>query len=205
MTEPSPNVGAPDDFNLDDWIDGTCGMRRTATIYQRGDLLAVLDGIEHEIKVAKAVRKEDRGLDDPSPEDLERKYFEVAEELSRSALTVHIQDSTNERRRALGRKLKADGLDPDKDGLSPDDKADINDTIGLHMLAAAIIKLETASGKTMDFPDGFPFEKLRAMQERLGDTALSEAWNAYMKVTTEAPNVAAPLSRRSSSNRGGIT
>lgn len=198
MSEPSLNTSAvSDDFDLDGWIDGTCGMTRTARIYQRGDLFARLDELEGELEVSKKVRKEDRGVDDRAPEQVQSELDELAETLLATAITVHIQDRTNERRRGIGERLK-------KQGLKVEDSDD-NETISLHLLADAIIRVESADGKTRAFPDGFPVEKLRALKDRLGDSALIDAWNAFHKVTGEAPSVAAPLSRTSSSNRGGIT
>lgn len=198
MTEPALNgSGVPDEFNLDNWIDGTCGLIRTARIFQRGDLFARLDELERERELAKKVPKADRGVDDRAPESVQDEIDELSALLLETAITVHVQDRTSERRRKIRDRLKKQGLDPDKEEDA--------DTVGLHILADAIVKVETADGKVKDFPDGFPPEKLRAMQDRLGDAALFDAWNAHRKVTMEAPSVAAPLSRRSSSNPGGIT
>ncbi len=196
MTEPTAGA-VPDDFNLDDWIDGTCGLTRIAKIYQKGHLFAEVDRLERELSFAKKIRKEDRGLDDKSPEQLQRELDSVYEELASSALTVHVQDRTDERRRAIRERLKKQGLKVDED--------DDLDTIILHVIADAIVKVETANGKVKNLPDGFPVEKLRALRDRLGDAALFDVKAAFNKVTMEAPSVAAPLSRRSSSNPGGVT
>lgn len=198
MTEPSPNLGVPDDFDLDAWIDGTCGLERTARIYQKGHLFAVLDELEKEVAVAKKIPKQDRGVDDRAPEQIQAELDAVAEELLGSAITVHVQDRTAERRRKIDADLR-------KKGLRPKDSDDDSETIGLHLLADAIVRVVSANGKTRHYPDGFPAEKLRAIKDRLGDAALLDAWNAYNRVTMEAPSVAAPLSHRSSSSHGGIT
>jgi hypothetical protein len=197
MTENPLESAAPADFDLDAWIDGTCGLTRTARIYQRGDLLAVLSKLEDEIEVAKKVPKDDRGVDDKSPEQLQQEWDAAAEEMMQSSMIVHVQDRTTERRQGIAEGLK-------KKGLKLDKQEDM-DTINLHLLADAIVKIESHDGKVRDMPGGFPVEKLRNLKERLGDAAIIDAWNAFTKVTQEAPTVAAPLSRRFSSGRGGIT
>lgn len=195
MTEPVSDTS--DDFDLDGWIDGTCGLVRTARIYQKGNLFARYDELDQELTVAKKISKQDRGLNDRAPDQIQAELNAVAEELMGSAITVHIQDRTAERRRKIDAELK-------KKGLRPKDSDDDSETIGLHLLADAIVKVVSADGKVRNYPDGFPAEKLRAIKGRLGDAALLDAWNAYNRVTMEAPTVAAPLSHRSSSNLGGV-
>lgn len=206
MTEPTQNgSGAPDDFDLDRWIDGTCGLIRTAQIFQLGDQFARLDELDRELAVAKKIPKEDRGVDDRPPESVQDEIDRISVRLLETAITVHVQDRTDDHRREVTGKLKDKGIDPDRKGITPERAADFRDTIGYHLLADAIVKVESADGKVSHFPDGFPVEKLLKMKERLGDAALYDAFNAFRRVTMEAPSVAAPLSRRSSTSHGGIT
>lgn len=196
MTEPTLNA-MPDDFDLDGWIDGTCNLTRIAKIYQRGDLFAKMDELEAELDIVGKIPKEDRGVDARGPEAIQEALDALTEEIARTAITVHVQDRTNDRRRKITDRLV-------KQGLKLAAPAD-NETISLHLLADAIVKVESFDGKVKAFPDGFPVEKLRRMKDQLGDAALIDTWNAFHKVTGEAPAVAAPLSQGSSSNRGGIT
>lgn len=195
MDIPPPEL--PSDFDLDAWIDGTCGLTKPARIYQRGDLITRLDEIEAEIEAAKVVAKGDRGVNDKSPEQLQKEWDEVAEQLASTSLLVHVQDRTQERRRKIRDRLV-------KDGLKLDDDND-TETILFHTIADSIVKVQTPDGKVKEFPDGFPPNKLRAIKDRIGDAALLPLLVAYNQVTQEAPSVAAPLSRRSSSGRGGVT
>lgn len=195
MDIPPPEL--PSDFDLDAWIDGTCGLTKPARIYQRGDLITRLEEIEAEIEAAKVVAKGDRGVNDKSPEQLQKEWDEVAEQLAATSLLVHIQDRTQERRRKIRNRLV-------KDGLKLDDDNDA-ETILLATIADSIVKIQTPDGKIKEFPDGFPPNKLRAIKDRIGDAALLPLMIAYNQVTQEAPSVAAPLSRRSSSGRGGVT
>ena len=189
--------GTPDDFNLDAWIDGTCGMTKRAKIYQRGDLFAEMDRLEAEIEVAKEIPKEERGANDKTTEQLRDELDRVVEQLSASALVVHVQDRTEERRRKIRERLvKENKLDPSKD--------DDAETIVLHTVADAIVKIEH-NGHVKPLPDGFPVNRLRELRDRLGDSGLFAVKDAFFKVISEAPSVSAPLSRRSSSGRGGVT
>jgi hypothetical protein len=183
---------------LDEWIDGTCGITTTAKIHQRGDLLPELEQLRDEIEIAKAVPKDQRGVDDRSPEALMEQWETLAKQWSESALTVHIQDRTDERRRHLRDTLVKD--------LKLDlEKVDDQDTVIMHQIADAIIKVEHG-GKVKDLrPDGFPPKKLMAIRDRLGDAGFVTVRDAFYRVISEAPTVTAPLSRRNSLGRGGIT
>lgn len=196
MDIPPPDL--PGDFDLDAWIDGTCGFTKPARIYQRGDLIARLEELEAEIEAAKAVPKGDRGINDRSPEQLQKEWEQVAEEVAATALLVHVQDRTQERRRGIRDRLVKEH------NLKLDDENDA-DTILLHTMADAIVKIATPDGKVKELPDGFPPNKLRNIRDRVGDAALVPLIVAFNQVTQEAPSVAAPLSRRSSSGRGGVT
>lgn len=193
MTQPAM-ASVPDDFDLDRWIDGTCALVRTAKVYQRGDLITKLDELKRELDTVQKIPKEQRSVTDKSPDLLVDEWNQLAEQVSKSAMTFHVQDRTEERRRKIRDDLK-------KKGLNPDDDDDI-ETIILHQIADAIVKVEVG-GKSRDYPDGFPSEKLRAIKDRVGDSGLMPVRDAFLKVISEAPTVSAPLSRNSSSGRGG--
>ena len=196
MDIPPPEL--PSDFDLDKWIDGTCGLTKSVLIYQRGDLITRMDELEAEIEAAKAVAKGDRGVNDKSPEQLQKELNEAAVELASTALRVHVQDRTQERRRGIRDRMV-------KENKLQLDNQDDADTILLHTVADAIVKIETPDGRVKALPDGFPPNKLRAIKDRIGDAALLPLLMAFNEVTQQAPSVAAPLSRRSSSMRGGVT
>lgn len=185
------NGKLPDaEFDLDSWIDGTTGITGTARIYQRGDLLAELDNLERRIEVAKGVPASERGADDDSPDTLRARWEEIAEQLVVSSITVYIQDRTEGHRQAIRDRLKKD-------------KVADQDTISLHVLADAIIRVEAADGRTKEFPDGFPPEKLRKIRDQGGDNVLTNAWATFQRVIRQEPDVSGPTSRRSSSRSAG--
>jgi hypothetical protein len=193
-----PNLHAlPDSFDLDSWIDGTCKVVLTAKVYQRGDLITEIDRIQQELDIARKVKKDQRSAADKSPEALMDEWERLATIVSKTAMTFHVEDRTEERRRKIRTRLIDEvNLDPAKQ--------DDQETIILHWMADAITKVEV-NGQTQEFPDGFPPNKLREIKDRLGDSAMINLRDAYFQVISEAPTVAAPLSQGSSSNRGGIT
>jgi hypothetical protein len=202
MTNPDiPPALAPvnaAEFDLDRWIDGTCGITTTAKIYQRGDLLPEIERLQRELEIAKKIPKDQRGVGDLGPEAVEEQWAKVAQELVDSALIVHIQDRTEARRRHLREKLTKERK------LTPEKNQDDQETLILAQLADAIIKVEQG-GAVKNLPDGFGEERLQKLKNKLGDAGLHEARDKFLRVVSEAPEVTAPLSRTSSSDRGGIT
>jgi hypothetical protein len=191
--------GVSDELDLDKWIDGTCGMTVRAKIFQRGDLLTEIDRLRQELEIVKKIPKEMRGVADAGPEQIESEIDRLSAVVEESALIVHIQDRTDERRIKIRDRLIKEWK-ADKDKLTDEQ----GETIGLHTLADAIIKVETG-GKTRNLPEGFPPNKLRDLRDRLGDSGLFSCWQAFHKVTREAPQVSAPLSRPNLSGPGGLT
>lgn len=181
------------DFDLDAWIDGTTGITRAARILQRGDLLARRDQLEAELEAAKKVPARDRGVDDRTPQQIEADIEDCYEQIWGSMLWVHVQDRTNARRSKLVEDLREQGIEDPM-------------TIGYHLWADAIVKVEAADGREVPLgPDGFGAERLRRIVAAAGDTAVAELSRAYQEVTSQAPTVRAPLSRGSSATSGGST
>jgi len=181
------------DFDLDAWIDGTCGITGMARIIQRGDLLAKIDRLEAELNAAQRAGAADRGLGDRSVQTIRAEIDQTYEQIWDSMIWVRVQDRTEARREKIRDRLRKHGV------TNPD-------TIGLHIIADSIVGLETADGREIPLPpDGFPPEKLRAIRDRAGDAALIELNRVFMEVTAEAPAVQAPLSRGSSATPAGST
>lgn len=195
MTDPAITA-LTEDFDLDGWIDGTCKVTVTAKVYQRGDLVTEHDALLDELRTVERIPKEQRSVTDTSPDVLIDKCNRLAEQIAASALTVYVQDRTDEHRRGIRDRLVKE-LDLK---LTVEDDLE---TIFLHQLADAIVKVES-NGKVREYPGGtFPANKIRDLKERLGDAAFSPVRDAFIKVISEAPTVSAPLSRSSSSRRGG--
>lgn len=189
------------DFDLDAWIDGTCGITASAAIFQRGDLLAVRERLQNELAVAKSVKPSERGVADRTPDTVQAELERIEADLYGSVLLVTIQDRTVEHRREIRKKATEDlGLDEKEDPLQ-------YNTVLLEVeLADAIVKAETADGREIPIgPDGFGWKRLQTIRERCGEASLFDLVARYREMTSTAPAVQAPFSPSSSSARPGTT
>lgn len=194
-----PKLTTPDggemklaDFDLDAWIDGTTGITGVARIVQRGDLLAKRDRLAADLETARKIPADQRGLTDRDPRTIEAELEQCYAELWNSMLWVHVQGRTDGRRADMVKRLKGEGVDLDD--------------IGYHLMADAIVKVETADGRVVPLgEDGFGAERLITIRDRAGDAALIDLSRVFREVTATAPAVRAPLSREPSSTRGGGT
>lgn len=187
MTEEQPML-APE-FDLDAWIDGTCGVTALARIIQRGDLIATRIELEEELKAAAKTRPVDRGVTDRSPEHLRAQLDEVNAQIWGSSIIVTLQDRTTEHRKKV-RAAVADSLDINQ----KDDPDGYFRALLLAEIADSIVKVETPEGKEIPLgPAGFGWERLAKIRERCGDAALIEVVERYQKMTSSAPAVQAPF------------
>jgi len=199
MTDEQPELSA--DFDLDAWIDGTCGITTIARIVQRGDLIAERSRLEDELRVTRKLRPEERGLNDASPESVQSRLDAVNQQLYESMLVVTIQDRTSDHRtRVREEATAAEGLHP------TEDRVRYNTVALLAEIADSIIKVETADGRQLPLgEDGFGWRRLETIRERCGEAALLELVERYREMTSTAPAVQAPFSPSSSPAHGGTT
>lgn len=199
MTDEQPELSA--DFDLDAWIDGTCGITAVARIVQRGDLIAERSRLEDELRVTRKLRPEERGLNDASPESVQSRLDAVNRQLYESMLVVTIQDRTSDHRtRVREEATAAEGLN------AKDDRVRYNTVALLAEIADSIIKVETADGRQLPLgEDGFGWRRLETIRERCGEAALLELVERYREMTSTAPAVQAPFSPSSSPAHGGTT
>lgn len=197
MTNEHPALSA--DFDLDAWIDGTCGITAVARVVQRGDLIAERSRLEDELRVTRKLRPEERGLNDASPESVQSRLDAVNRQLYESMLVVTIQDRTSDHRtRVREEATAAEGLHP------TEDRVRYNTVALLAEIADSIIKVETADGRQLPLgEDGFGWRRLETIRERCGEAALLELVERYREMTSSAPAVQAPFSPSSSPARGG--
>jgi hypothetical protein len=183
------------DLDLDAWIDGTTGITATARIVQKGDLLDDRQRLEDELRLARKVRAEDRGIDYRGTEKIQTELDNVNRQIWESALIVTMQDRTQQHRN----KIRAKAIDELK--LDVKEDAERYYTVqNLVEIADSIIKVETTDGREIPMgPNGFGWDRLQRLMERSGEAALMELFGRYKEMTSSAPAVQAPLSRRSSS------
>jgi hypothetical protein len=181
------------DLDLDAWIDGTTGITGTARIVQRGDLLDDRQRLEDELRLAKKVRPEDRGIDYRGPEQIQNELDNVNRQIYDSMLVVTMQDRTAQHRQQI-RDQAAKDLK-----LDPTNLIEYRQTLLLVEIADSIIKVETADGREFPLSGGFGWERLKKLLDRSGDASLMELVTRYQEMVSTAPAVQAPLSRISSS------
>lgn len=166
----------PDTFDLDAWIGGATATVRAVTLYQRPDLIAEVDRLKEELRIAETISDEDRGMNDPTPDGVRQQLTEVARQWEASRLTVKIEGRSDEAREKIAKRLKKQGVTDEE-------------TIVLHQLADAIIE-----------PKGLTAEKLRKLQ------AVSEPQVKLLLVSAayangQPPRVDVPFSNGSSGSR----
>lgn len=135
-------VPDPATFDLNAWINGVTGTVRAVTLYQRADLLAEVDELQRQLRIAERIPDEDRGLGDPTPDGIRRRLEQVAADFEKSALVFKVQGQSDEARDRIAKKLKKQGVTDEEE-------------VVLHQLAAAVVE-----------PKGVTVDVLRTMQER---------------------------------------
>lgn len=175
IVDASPELD-PATFDLDAWIGGATSTVRAVTLYQRPDLVGVIDELQRQLRLAEMVADEDRGMNDPTPDGIRGEIERVAREFEKSGLLVKIEGRTDEARDRIEKRLKKQNV-TDKE------------TVVLHQLADAIIE---PKGVTPEF-----LRKLQAVSEPQLKTLLVAAGLASL----EPPKVDVPFSRASSADR----
>jgi hypothetical protein len=93
--EPGSNLDA-NVFDLDAWIDGIERPQLVVTLYPYEAMHeAKVDQIEKALARAERTKDGDRGLDEPSPEQLLAQMEELQAERDRNALRVTVQQPTD--------------------------------------------------------------------------------------------------------------
>lgn len=94
--EPGANLDAST-FDLDSWIDDVVRPEVTIELYpHEAEYAAKVAAIEALIPAAEKTSPENRGLDDPSPEQLLAQIEDLKRERSASALKVWVRQITND-------------------------------------------------------------------------------------------------------------
>ena len=106
-TDPDTTV-TPETFDLAAWIAGVTPVRRTVTLYARGDLFADLSALETRYEEAKRAANVDdmRGI--------KEQMREVADQIRASALDITVQGRSAEWVQRFRADLKERGIDGDQ-------------------------------------------------------------------------------------------
>ena len=175
VVDASPDLD-PATFDLDAWINGATSTVRAVTLYQRPDLMAEVDALQRELRIAEAIPDEDRGMNDTTPAGIRSQLEQTAREFERSALVFKVESRSDGHRERIAKHLKKQGI------------TDENEVV-LHQLADAIIE---PKGVTVDF--------LRKLQDR-SEAQVKLLVVASTYANTEPPRVTVPFSNGSSGSR----
>lgn len=175
ITDESPELD-PATFDLHAWIGGATATVRAVTLYQRTDLLADVDTLQRELRIAEAVPEEDRAMGDESPDSIRRQLEQVAREFESSALVFKVEGRSDGHRDRIAKKLKKQGIDDEYE-------------VTLHQLADAVV---APAGVTVDF--------LRKLGE-VSEAQLKLLLTGSSLASFQPPRVDVPFSPASSGNR----
>lgn len=161
---------------FDAWIDGAAPITHRVTLYQRGDLVADIDALDEQIKAAEAAGDTERGMGEGTPETLRLKRSELLEQWAASAVHVSVRPPTVKRSDEMRKKAqKSERLD--------DEQA------AMYVLAASIVRLETADGDVLDLPDGLGLDRLNRLIESVGEAQAQALSRTYFQALTQVPDL----------------
>jgi len=171
--EPVDVDEAPDaeSFDAAAWLSGATSTVRSVTVYGRADLVAEIDELDRLARIARQVPDEDRSLGDPSPEGLEERREDVYRQWAASALTIRVEGRSDDRRAAIVKRLKKDGVTLDKDGNEET----------LHFLADAV-----------QSPEGLDSGWFRAFRDK-SESQYRQVVQAYVTASGAPPVVTLPF------------
>ena len=168
-----------EDFDPAAWLSGATGTQRSVTIYGRGDLIAEVDELDRQARLARDAPDTDRALGDSTPESLEERRDALYAEFEASAVNVRVQGRSEAWLLAIQKRLK-------KAGIAADDKTG---EWTLHYLAEAIVT-----------PKGIDVAWLRQFRE-MSESQYNRLVQAFIAACGAPPAVTLPFSRSGSQAR----
>ena len=219
MTEQvTPAPAESEELDFDAWLDGAQRTVRTVTLYARNDLMAEIDQLEADLRVAMAMDKDnalERGLGESDPTaELQGKIDNLYRELDKSKRVFKIsflgpeeQDAIREtaftemreeldKVSAEARKLAQEQAK--REGIkSP---VELNEFVRATARKASSALLErevsirTIAAASVE-PKMEPGQ-VRRLYDKLGDSQIKLLSQAYSKALHEAPRVTVPKSQK---------
>lgn len=192
LTKPTTDETAldPTTFDWNGWLNGATPVTRSVTIYQRPDLLADIEEIQTRIRIEGNIPDQDRGLNDPKPEDLQQQLEQVVNEFRASSLVIRVRGRSDERQDRVSKAYRATLPKTPPPGETDEELEDrknqqaVDET--LHQLADAIVS-----------PPGITVDHLRKLVD-ISETQVKMLSAASGMADKEAPRVTAPFSPKSS-------
>lgn len=181
-----PNLPPPEDFNPDAWFSGVRATERSATLYQRGDLLADIEETERALQLAEAEDSDDYALGDTPPVDaLNARLEDLYQQLLDSGVTFRVQGRSAEWLEDVEKEVKRS---PATNGMS---KAAKTAAANREQVARSIVQ-----------PEGITVEHLALLDQESG-AQYRKLVGTFFQACSQAPQVTAPTSPSSSARRGG--
>lgn len=185
-TPAEPDLPPPGDFNPDEWFAGIRSTERSATLYQRGDLLADIEETERALSLVEADDAAEYSMDDTgSKESLNARLDGLYQQLMDSGVTFRVQGRSAEWLKAVEKEITKS---PATNGMSKDDKTA---AVTREQLARSIVQ-----------PENITVGHLERLDEESG-AQYRKLVGAFFQACSQAPTVPAPTSPSSSARRGG--
>lgn len=197
----------PDDFELDEWLEGASPTHRSVDVYAAGDLVAERDALERQIQALESPKV--RALGGNPADDLRHAWREITERIIATKLTVVVQAIDSERIRKITEeyrkehKIKDEWMPVGRSAFDPvklrkwDNEGQQNACV-----RAAIVALITPSGKRRE-PAFRDDEQLDKFIDKIGPAQWGAISNAFDSAISESPVVGADFSPESSSDDDG--
>lgn len=157
----------PESFDLAAWLTDAKLPERSATVYQRGDLVGAITDLERRIMHEK--QDDEPGL---GGSESVRRYRSLVAEFEASALTVYVQAMSADRQKQI------------VEGLGKD--ASKND-VGAATVAAAVVAVQTVDGPRV--PVSFTAADIVALEGAVGEVQMSQINAAFIQACRSLPTV----------------
>lgn len=223
MTESTNPEATPEEFDFDAWLDGVKRTERAVTVYGRGDLLAVTDKLEAELRTLASIPEADRSMADSDGTAVQAQIDALYGQLDKSKLELRVSFLDDEEqatiRKAVKKELKEAADVASREAAQEAREscgraeikvpADINQVVRRMTTEAANQVFEREiSIRTLAACMVHPVmsvEQVRKLYTKIGDAQVAEITKAYTRASIEAPEVQVPKSQTPSRNDDGAT
>lgn len=171
----------PESFDLAAWLTDAKLPERSATVYQRADLISAITDLERRIRNEKQDDEEGLG----GSENV-RRYRSLVSEFEGSALTVFVQAVNADRQKQITESLGKDAT---------------KNEVGAATIAAAIVAVQKVDGPRV--PVVFTPADVVALEGAVGEVQMSQINAAFVQACRSLPSVDADFLLKFSGRASG--
>ncbi|MFK5691278.1 hypothetical protein ACI3EY_16595 [Ornithinimicrobium sp. LYQ92] len=205
---PTDHLGDPDDFALDEWLEGADPTHRSVDVYAAGRMVAQRDDLERQIKAHEAPAV--RALGGNPADDLRRQWRELTDKILASKLTVEIRALSKERIREVteeyrkAHKIKDEWMPVGPRAMFDPIKMKKWDHEGQQQAAVldAVVALVTRDGRRIE-PAFRDAEQAQVFIDKIGPAQWSMVEQAFEDAVSKSPVIGVDFSPASSSDDDG--